>query len=743
MLRNLEGLADQISAQRVALPRVSSAIVAVEGQNLGDAGEELAAVGQVLSFDAERDVATIRISDQGRGLRGTVLQYRDQETSFGNPRNRNLVNRVDRLRLASLADLSLGEIEEAAISPDFHYWVEVWVPNAGDPNGAAFIDRRAEVEALASLVDEPDRVPVSIGPERNVYLVRITGEILREVPALLADIAVEVHIAQAARLVELAERSDDLGQPVVVNPAPIEANVVAVHDTGVRSAHPYIRAALLGVDSAVPGVDGEDRHGHGTEMAGLALYDDLAASIVAESITPEHWLVAIRLLDDSADGVELWAERQTLAVQLAESYAEGREVVHNVSIGAYNPRPGQRTSWSVSIDQAAWNEGRGRLLVVAAGNASAIADPALYPSTNLAEVHEQPAQAWNALTVGAVTDLTTLTATDVSLGAPPPLAQPGQLSPYTTTAPPGNLPIKPEIVMEGGNSAPGGGLEGSGLQGLSILTTGFRSRGLLERTWATSAAAAQASFALARLASMHPGLRLATIRGLLVHSATWPEGTVAQLGDKRDILRAIGYGRPDLTRMGVSDSNRVVLVHEGEVSGAGSSEERTALFIHVPLPDFGAMGFGDVSARLTVTLSYFVDPTDNLIRRDYAGARLRWDMQGPLEEADDFIQRANAASRSSSYVGGGPGSFPWTVGITARSRGTLQQDWTTASAAEISGERLIAIQPVYGWWSEREAYMSQKLPFSLVVSVDLGDVDVELYAEVEQLLTVDVEVDAS
>ena len=64
-----------------------------------------------------------------------------------------------------------------------------------------------------------------------------------------------------------------------------------------------------------------------------------------------------------------------------------------------------------------------------------------------------PAQAWNALTVGAFTDKVTFSDSDGSREGFVPLASKGDISPYSTTT----LvdwdkawPIKPEIVCEGG-----------------------------------------------------------------------------------------------------------------------------------------------------------------------------------------------------------------------------------------------------------------------------------------------------
>ena len=75
---------------------------------------------------------------------------------------------------------------------------------------------------------------------------------------------------------------------------------------------------------------------------------------------------------------------------------------------------------------------------------------------------------------------------------------------------------------------------------------------------ATSAAVAEAAYIAAELENAYPDLWSETIRGLLVHSARWsramidrysPEGSPEDTSTKgrRRLLRACGYGIPDLT----------------------------------------------------------------------------------------------------------------------------------------------------------------------------------------------------
>lgn len=293
--------------------------------------------------------------------------------------------------------------------------------------------------------------------------------------------------------------------------------------------------------------------------------------------------------------------------------------------------------------------------------------------------------------------------------------------------------------MEAGNTAPGGGLENPEAQGLSILTlqsTTTGSTSLLRRTYKTSPAAAAGSNALALIAAAHSHLRPTTWRALLVHTARWPDAAVAQLPDRRDLLRAFGYGVPAPERALSSDSNRPVMVYEGSLIPSqhlGSRPDRRADFIELPFPEDELHVIGDSIVDLTVTLSYFVEPTDNLTRRSYAGGRLRWDLQGPTETAESFRARINRVVHEQG-VAPGAGSYGWDIPADDRSRGSLQHDRASVPAADIAGTRLLAVYPVLGWWEDSREGWVKPLPYSVVVSVDLGEVDIDLHALVAQTL---------
>jgi hypothetical protein len=133
---------------------------------------------------------------------------------------------------------------------------------------------------------------------------------------------------------------------------------------------------------------------------------------------------------------------------------------------------GRPSSWSSALDSLAVDvlgEGENpRLFTICAGNA--VLDQHIdYPNDNLVQAIHDPAQAWNAITVGAYTNKVTISeSTDYQ-----PVAAMGNLSPYSTTSlvwNRRNAPIKPEVVFEGGNLGQDD-LGCMGMQDLHLLST--------------------------------------------------------------------------------------------------------------------------------------------------------------------------------------------------------------------------------------------------------------------------------
>ena len=469
LLAQIDRVEQEITASReLVTNQDAAALVTATGPNIDDPTV-------ARSLTPRGSDAELMVSDEGKVvfrigqdlslLRRKTEQYAAEDTRNGNPRNRGLVARINEVAVATIEDLSLGEIGND-IDDAERIWVEIWTRGGIRLDEAARVAITQSVTIFASLTpDGVEAIPVFHGPERDVHLVLATGASLKALPVLLPDSA-EVHRAPTVFPIVLAEAQDVAGETADVAPPDHDAPVVALHDSGIDAEHPYVEPILLGAESVVPGepATSDAADGHGTQMAGVAAYSYLAAGLASGTIQADAWLTSVRLLDSEHEAggdperEPLWAARTEESVAAAEEIAGGLPVVHNLSLGADNlaaARAVDRTSWSVAVDRLAWNGGDGRLIVVAGGNAESITDRADYPYVNLGPPFlQQPGQAWNALTVGGYTNLDLLTAADHAAGYPAPLAKAGELSPHSRAAAVGHRPIKPDIVMEAGNTPP-------------------------------------------------------------------------------------------------------------------------------------------------------------------------------------------------------------------------------------------------------------------------------------------------
>ena len=243
----------------------------------------------------------------------------------------------------------------------------------------------------------------------------------------------------------------------------------------------------------------------------------------------------------------------------------------------------------------------------------------------------------------------------------------------------------------------------------------------------------------ARIWSLEPKLRPESVRGLIVHSASWTQTMREQFGGLNDRLLACGYGVPDERVASECAKGMATVIVEDLMPNAVIEEElkktapkrqttkatkpkvrRKVKLYRMPVPE-SLMVDSDPDVELRVTLSYFAEP-NKFGRTTFYGLDLKWDMQGPQESEDEFLQRINVLKRPKGPDGkrtkvSTKKSFDWDLGIQLRSRGTVQSDRWSGKMSALVGDKLIAIVPVLGWWDQRRALRTEVLRFSLVVSV--------------------------
>src|SRR5262249_21420471 len=134
-------------------------------------------------------------------------------------------------------------------------------------------------------------------------------------------------------------------------------------------------------------------------------------------------------------------------------------------------------------------------------------------------------------------------------------------------------PIKPDIVLEGGNMAfPPNRQEADCADDLSLLTTFNRPQDrLFTTTGDTSAATALGARMAAQIMAEKSELWPETVRALMVHSAEWTPAMTARLPaaptktDYGTLVARYGYGVPDVERALLSLDNDVTMVVESQL----------------------------------------------------------------------------------------------------------------------------------------------------------------------------------
>jgi len=705
-----------------------------------------------------------------------VRAYLDEsKDSTKGPRNQKLLNTISVIRAATLSALWTDDPEVLPTSDDEVFWWEVWLPVKGS--------REATTEQFKQLAEglgfEVDPGEIQF-PERTVLLTYgSAGQMKQSILTLnsIAELRRAKETAEFFHALPPTEQPawlDDLIERITVPEEGAEVPHVCIFDTGVNHGHPLIATALTSKDvhTVEPGWGTDDADGHGTAMAGLVMAGNLTEALASNnSIQLRHRLESVKLLP--VNGANSSDARHhgyltTEAVAHPEITAPQRSRLFNMAVTARDNRDrGRPSAWSAAIDRlSADADGHGktpRLFVICAGN---VDDPNAWaecPESNATDGIHDPGQSWNALTVGAATNLVQIT--EPSTEGYQPIAPEGGLSPFSTTSltwqP--QWPLKPDVVFEGGNAAMDT-FSAVWMPSLSLLTANSKPEERLFTTAnATSAASALAGRMAAQLMAEYPALWPETIRALIVHSAEWTDamqqaflpGTKQQptKAEVAHLVRHCGFGMPDLDRATWSVENSLTMIcenwlHPFRREGSKAPTLRDMHLHRLPWPLQELEVLGETTVEMRVTLSYFVEPNPSArgfsSRYRYESHGLRYDVKRPAESEVDFRTRINAEAREEEEQTRSRGDDPdWIVGKKNRHKGSLHSDIWRGSAADLASRGVISVYPALGWWKTRprlERY-DGTTRYALVVSIRAPKVDVELYSAIANQIAAPVAVE--
>ncbi|MFL5789186.1 MAG: S8 family peptidase [Flavisolibacter sp.] len=696
-----------------------------------------------------------------------VEQYLNGDTKRGNPKNNTLIANIEEIRAATLFSF-WQEPELPFPGQNEEVWWEVWLSRDSHDNPE---------NPLGDFSQTLREAGVQIGdgllqfPEHWICLMKATalelGTILysnklAEIrkPRDLADFfTTDLTTREQAEWVNnLVARTDNLSAQNSVS--------VCLLDTGVNRTHPLLEnlipARHLGtVNPAWTTADtSSSMYGHGTPMASLSLYGDLTDILgTTRRIQIFHHLESIKFINPNAPhDPDLYGSVTQEAIARGEVMnPDFKRIACMAVTSEATIHRGRPTSWSAAIDQTLFgsqDEPNDKLLIMVSSGNLPFAERLNYPLSNDDFTIQDPAQSYNALTVGAYTlkdriDLQAFPNSEL-------LARRGAMSPCNTTSM-GWLHEwckKPDIVMEGGNH---------GLQDMNLInpdsllllsaSKGRLGQSLLTPFGDTSAATALASKFGAELYSAYPNYKPETIRALMVHSADWtPEmltnRSIVQLNsfEKEKLLAHVGYGVPNMERARYSANNSLSMIIERTLTPfkLDASIVKTNEFhlFDLPWPEDVLLELSNTIVRFKITLSYFIEPNPGnkqyALSASYKSHGLRFKMINPRESEPAFQGRISRALRDEEYVN--EGSDRWILGSQLRDKGSIHKDIWEGTAADLATRNKIAVYPIGGWWKNRkklERY-NKSVNYSLVMTIETPSLDTDIYTPVMNQISIEL-----
>jgi len=722
-----------------------------------DKGRQRAQSEDIGGFD-ERLLLKIRLKEGERfpdleGIHGIELISQEDTTvvlAFMDETGQAEVEQ----RLASLArDGTATRAQLLYVLEDFDHWTAEDRTGAalrrhGVPDADSFMldvelwpqerqDRRTKmVETFKAQLREQDiEILDSLNqPSLVMYRLRCNTDFMRRFLLRHRDVrTVDLPPRTGVSIEMLVMDINQLPDP----PAPSDnAPAIGVLDSGITEAHPLLDPAVGDAQGYLePRRDSADQSPwHGTFVAGLALYGDVAKQLQTGVFTPGLRLFSGKVFeDDGTDQTEFVENAVEEAVR--ELNAQYGCRVFNLSYGDLNKVYDGRHLRGLAYTLDRLSRELEVLFVVPTGNLANTDLPddpresyphyLLEPESRLLD----PATAINALTIGGIAH------TDATRGAQRnphaiddiPLASVGQPFPLGRAGPSVNKAIKPDLVEPAGNLAmmrTGGRSRHTGL-GVFSLHGGFASGSLFAEDIGTSYAAPQAAHKAARILKQMPEASANLLRALMGAHAHWPEPSKELLNPndnssgKASLLKLCGYGQTNEQALFRSLDNTVTLYAEDEI------DNDRCHFYELPIPE--SFWSSDRRTRsISVALAY--TPEVRTTRLDYRQTRL-WFTLVTARSLDEVEQ----AFRRNREEGMGERATNRWISNNDRKGGSLQVSRWHFRAPLGNGDKVYVVATRQdAIWSTGQ---DQSEPYALTIVLDdRNNSQAQLYAQVQTQL---------
>jgi hypothetical protein len=491
-----------------------------------------------------------------------------------------------------------------------------------------------------------------------IQKLRVTDKLIRNSFALLR---VRLDHAAFKQLIELKEVARVSRPPLptfnpfeifnqdvegfeILSPAESATGILII-DSGVVAGHPLIKNAL-GDEANFQSVEAEtvDRAGHGTAVAGCALYGDIEKCINEKQFHAHNWLFSAKVMyavQDLRGGIYSEYDPEKLmehqfqdAIEYFLGNKDNRIRVVNVSLGnkfeVWHKSEFRQPPLASLIDEIA-REYDDVVFVVSSGNIdpveqfgdiSGVVDhyPEYLFNKNISDFNLiNPATSALAITVGSIANSPRI-APNSSFGTQSDIftsvAAEHQPSPFTRTGPGINGMVKPELVDYGGNlilSQEFGRVRVNNGGKMPILSWQYPDT-LFAMDLGSSFSAPKVARSCALVSNSYPDKSANFIKNLVLQSAHYPEPLdktfwQAKKKDEAELKRlmSIGYGVPNHAKAISSFNNRVLFFDESSI------QVDQAKVFKIDLPDSFFATKGD--RIFSIVLTY--NPPVRRSRGDY------------------------------------------------------------------------------------------------------------------------------
>ncbi|AWG21824.1 hypothetical protein FFWV33_09905 [Flavobacterium faecale] len=681
-----------------------------------------------------------------------IKQFLDptKDSEKGNFKNQALLNNINSIEIATLKSFWVDTPEIPFPVENENIWWEVWF-------------RKSEnyQDKLDDVYNNLEIIGCQIGlsqielAEYIVKLVKGTSKLLSDSLLLLDNLAELRKPQEISNFLTdndisfetKKEYLDDLQNRTVNN---LDANsvLICLLDSGVNNNHFLLRNFVMDENLYTYNESWgkQDDLNHGTGVAGLSLYGDLTDALShSNNIEIFHGLESFKVIStNSNNDPDLYGAITESGVNTPQIYKPLNLRVFCLTVTDVNTRfNGRPSSWSSAVDNICFGkELEQQLFIISGGNVS-ITKHSDYPSLNETECIHDPAQSYNALTIGAYTRKDKI---DISTGYKP-LADYGAMSPSNSTSLLFNRswPNKPDLVFEGGNRSTDG-IYTSDHSVLRLLTTDADfTNDLFMPFGDTSGAAGLASKMAAELRTNYPNYWVETIRGLMIHSADWTDAMKKSI-TKKNLLRTVGYGVPNIQKAMHSVENSLTLIAEREIQPYKYEKSRGQYneyhLFNLPWPIEALESLEEKMVKLVVTLSYYIEPNPGSRRLathySYHSHQLDFELIKRNESIEEFQIRVSKPENETKENKPSRTGVNWEIGNTISAKGSIRKDFITATGREISERNVLAVYPKNGWYKnlKRQNKFNEKVRYSLIVSLETDEVDIDLYTPVMNQLAI-------